>query len=434
MTRLTALATVLLLLLVACEGGENGDAEDAAAVGDQGEAGGPVEITVWFARDYIPEDEFASLEAEHNIQVTYDVRPGDDILPTLLQMREAGEKLPDLIEDDTALVPGYVRADLLLGMNDLVATFEEEDPELFELVHPSVWEQGTFDGEVYQAALISNYDLYYYDPQWFEEASVEPGIRSWEEVFEASQALKEARPDEHPYALQADPRDGITSFLNQLGTVGVPFDGLIPDLASEPAQYVLEWYQRMVDAELISPESIAWGQDEARGSFIGRRSAIIMEGLNTAADFTETPNYDFPADWAAMNLPISTTPDAEEGVYFSNPRGWSMIAETEHPYEASLVIRYLAETENAVSRLLAGSTPPRQMEALSSPEVEEFMPHFTPEVKEAFLDSIPLPPDPNFSQIEQILGELVNEMAAGTDETPAALAERYQAQLQELRE
>jgi ABC-type glycerol-3-phosphate transport system substrate-binding protein len=430
MTRSLALAAVAALTLGACSGA--GDGSSAEGGGD-----GAAELTVWFNRDYaVPPDKFETFHEEYpDINVTYDVRPDDNILPTLVQMREAGEELPDIIQDDTAVIPGYVQADLLHPLDDLVARWEEEDPESYERLYPVVWEQGTFDNQIYQMALIANYDLLYYNVGWLEEAGVEPPFASWEEVYEVSQTLKEARPDSHPFTIQGDPRDGVTALLNQMVTSGVPFDGAVPELTSEEGQYLIGWYQKMVAEGLISPEAVAWGEDEARGAFIGKRTALIIEGLNTAADFTETPNYDFGTDWATTLLPISTTEDAEEGDYFVVPRGFSIVNGTEHPYEASLAMRYLADTEQAVGATVIGSSPPRQVEALTdSPELDEFLPHFSQDMRPAYLEGIPNPPSSRFAEIEQVLGEMLNGLVAGDDTPPAELAEQYQAQLDELKE
>ena len=248
--RAVAAAAALTMLAAACGGGGG----DAGGDGGDGEAAGTGELLVWFNRDYhVPPDAFESFTEETGIEVTYDVRPGDDILPTLLQMREAGEALPDIIQDDSAVIPGYVQTELLLPLDDLVAQFEEEDPENFELLDPVVWEQGTFDGSIYHMALIANYDLLYYNPEWLDEAGVDPDFASWEEVLEASRTLKETRPDQYPFTIQGDPRDGVTAFINQMITSGVPFDGAVPDLTSEQGQYLIGWFQTMVEEELDQP-------------------------------------------------------------------------------------------------------------------------------------------------------------------------------------
>lgn len=423
----------MLAALALTFAGCTGD-DDQAPDGGNGEI---KELTVWFNRDYaVPTDQFESFhDAYPDIRVTYDVRPDDNILPTLVQMRDAGEKLPDIIQDDSAVIPGYVRAGLLLGLDDLVAQWQEEDPASYDLLDPVVWQQGTFDGEIFQMALIANYDIMYYNVEWIEEAGIEPTFQSWEDLYDASRVLKQTRPDLFPFTIQGDPRDGVTAFLNQMITSGVPFDGAVPDLTSEPGQYLIGWYQKMVDEGLISPEAIAWGEDEARGAFIGKRTALIIEGLNTAADFVETPDYEFGSDWATTLLPISTTDTASEGDYFVVPRGFSVVGETEHPYEASLVLRYLADTETVVDTTLLGSSPPRQTEALTnSPELDEFLPHFTQDMRGAYLEGIPNPPSANFAEIEQILGELLNGLVDGDDTFPQQLAATYQTRLDELKE
>jgi len=419
----TAIVAVLAFLVAAC-GSDASTTTTTSASGTADPSGAPVELTVWFARDYIPEDQFQSLEEEYNLDITYDVRPGDNMRPTMLQMRDAGEKLPDLIEDDNYAIPAYIQADLLLPLTDLVAQFEEEDPELFAESLPAMWEHGTFDGEIYQMANIANFDLIYYNVSWFEEAGIELPFENWEDLLEASRQLKAARPDGTPWVTTNDSFDPL---YHHMVNWGVPLDGAVPDLTSPQGLAFIEWYQTMRSEELVNPDAVAWGQDESRGIFVTGEGGMLQDGLNSAVDYIETPDFDFGTDWAATPMPIQ--PD---GSLMAVPRGFSIVSETEHPYEASLVLRYLSAAAQGQSRLFAGSQTPLNTVVMDSPEVAEYFPHMTDDIKASFVgDTVPLPAAANIGEVGPILIELRLDLIAGTDETPAELAERYQALLDE---
>jgi len=143
----------LVLVLAACNGGdEEGGGDD----------GGPVEVTVWFNGESVPEDEFGAIEEEHNVIVNWDVR-GDEVFSDMLRMRDAGEQLPDIVEIDSNLVPAFMEAGLIQPMTEQVEQFEEEEPDVYETVIPSVWEDGTYDGEIYHAPIKNLYDGIYYN-------------------------------------------------------------------------------------------------------------------------------------------------------------------------------------------------------------------------------------------------------------------------------
>src|SRR5215510_6632415 len=77
----------------------------AACGGDDGSegSGGDGQLLVWSSRDYyVPPDQFKSFEAEYpDINLNWDVQAEDDILQQLLRMRQAGQAMPDVIQDDT---------------------------------------------------------------------------------------------------------------------------------------------------------------------------------------------------------------------------------------------------------------------------------------------------------------------------------------------
>ncbi len=429
--RPVAVVLALTLIAAACGGDDTtnstveGDTGSTTASGSEG-----VEILVWFDRDYIPSDEFAQLEADTGMNVSWDVRPSDSTYATLLQMQAAGEKLPDVIEEDTSVIPGYVEAGLLLPLDDLLVTYEEEAPEDFSVVHPSVWEDGTIDGQVYQAAILGNFAVLYFDPEAFEEAGITAPIATWDGVLEAARALKATFPDEYPFPVPANSEDYTNGFLQQMRSIGVPFNGPIPDLESEQGLYIIEWYQTMVAEGLIDPAGTGWTEDDSRGAFLGRRASLLMEGLSTAKDFHEIPDYEYGTGWSAMIMPRFSSEGSEEGTPSIVPRGLSIVASTEHPYEASLALRYLIEEEHAVSRTINGSQPPRLTSPMSG--LDDFMPHFTPEIREAFFAARPNPTADNIYDIEAVFTTLLHNLVGGDDRPAAEIAAEYQAQFDAL--
>jgi hypothetical protein len=83
--------------------------------------------------------------------------------------------------------------------------------------------------------------------------------------------------------------------------------------------------------------------------------------------------------------------------------------------------------------VLQGGVPPRNSEAIASPEVAEFWPFFTTEVLEGYLASVSGPMSLDAGDVEGILELLWGDIVTGADMTPQELAEKYQPLLDELK-
>lgn len=407
---------------------DGGSDTTAGSEGTAGGSGEPVTLTVWGSRTYyVPPDQFASFQEEYpNITVEWDVQANDDILQQLLRMRDAGQAMPDVIQDDSFLIEAYADAGLLLPGNETKALFEEENPDLYNQILPIAWDETTFDGENYGLSITANFDVLYYNSPWFEEAGVTVPFDSLDAVLDGMRAMKDSRPDGIPLTVQAQAGQGVTTLKTMLSAAGAPFEGAVPDLTSEGGLYVLDWFIQASNEGLLPPEAIAWGEDESRGAFVSGEAGLILDGFTTAGDFNEAPDFDYPDDWNITQVPVSRTGGAVDGVAISSARTWAVTSGTEHPYEAGLILRYLAETKNLVEPVFEGSVPMRQTEAIDDPSITDFWPFFTEDLKQVYLDSAPVPAGPNAGAVEEILEQLFGEIVVGTDATAQELADKYQ--------
>ena len=425
-----AIFVVLAMLLAACASEDSADTTAATGDGD----GEQIELLVWVTRPYyIPPDEFASFEEQYpNVTVTFDVQANDDILQQLLTRRDAGQDLPDILgAEDSFLIEAFVEAGLLPSHDEIASTWQQEDPEQYDLLLPLVWDETSVDGTKYGASITANFDVLYYDPEWLSEANCTTPFESLDGVLDCLRAMKDARPDSIPFTVQAKAGEGVTTFKTMLAAAGAEFDGPVPDLQSEAGQYVLDWFLTAVEEELLPPEAIAWGEDESRGAFVSRNAGMILDGFTTAGDFNEASDFDYPDQWDLTPVPLSRSGGGQDGVALSAARTWAVLEGTSHPTEAALVLRYIADTTNLIEAAGNGSVPMRQTEALNSPELLEIWPFFNDDLKNAYLGSSPTPAGPNAGEVEAILEQLFGEIVVGTDKTAAELADEFQPQLDE---
>jgi ABC-type glycerol-3-phosphate transport system substrate-binding protein len=453
--RMLIFVAVFAMLAAACvqAGGGGGAADDAsddsgggATEGATGGAGGggagelasclesdePVELLVWGSRDYyLPPDRFEAFQQEHpNITINWDVQANDDILQQMQRMRQAGQKMPDIVHDDTFIVPEYQEAGLVRPIDDVMAQWEEEASDQYGQILPITWEENQIDGQTWGMAIMANFDIVYYNVPWFEEAGVSPPFETFEDLYAAMAQMKEARPDSIPLTVQALAGEGVTTFKTTASAAGVEFDGAVPELTSENGVYIIDYFIRAAADGLLPPEAISWGESEARGAFIRGDAGLILDGITVAGDFNSVGDFDYQEDWATTLLPKQTE-GGLSGNWITSARTWMLSSDVEHPCEAGLVLRYIADEQILLDTLGGGAVPMRHEAALD--QAQDILPLFTDELKQGFLEAGTVPTGPNSGEVENILEQLWGEIVTGQATDAQALADKYQPQLDPLR-
>lgn len=436
---LIVLLTVLTLIVAAC-GGETtettaggGDGTTVAGGGEGLACGGPdaepVELTMWFNGETIPPDEFASLKDEHNITVNFDIR-GDDILPLTLQMKQAGEPLPDVIEIDTNTVPAYIEAGTIQPFDDLVEQWEEEDPDLYADVLPATWDDGTFDGEIYHMANKGGYDIMYYNIDMLEEAGIEVPLETWHDITDAAIVLRDMFPGLSEYfGTGGGSPDRMFYWSYGFGVPYIGEEGNIPQLTSPQGIEMIEWLDELFKEGLVNPTNMIGDQDESQGAFIRDDLPLLDEGANGGISFEEA-GFHYGTDYGTFPLPIN-----EGGERMAVPRGLSVTSDIEHKCEAGLLLRYMSEPEQVIPRFTELlSSPIRSQALLDSDEMAERLPYFDDVIQAAFAETVQqIPPGTTTLAVGDILKELLDELTVtGTDESAEDLAARYEARMLEV--
>jgi ABC-type glycerol-3-phosphate transport system substrate-binding protein len=400
------------------------------------DSGGKVELLVWASREqYIPPDKFQAFMKENpNITVKFDVQDGDDILQQLQRMRAANQPLPDIIQDDSFVLSAYKEADLIQPIGDVIKRWQEEDPKSYAEELPIVFDEGKIDGVQYGIAPTSDFDAFYYSIPAFQKANVQLPFKSWDDVLAGLKAVKAADPDIIPLSMQAKAGEGVTAMKGLMSNVGVPFNGATPDLTSPAGIYVIDWYKQAHQANLLPPDAITWGQDESRGAFLAKKAAMLIDGLNSAADFLEAPDLKYDRDWNLSPKPTSSDGSTLNGANVSSARSWAITAGSQHPYEASLILRYVSSAQNLLNTISQRVIMPRNTAALNSPELAKYLPFLAGELKASFEGAKPAPAAPNAAEVEGVLEQLLGEIVQGTDQSAQQLADKYQKQLDALKE
>ena len=410
------LLTLLLPPTMAAAGGQD------ESIGDADET---VELTVWFGREnFIPDDGFDSFHAEHpNIKVNVDVIPLEQALTEASTALSAG-KGPDLLQTDSRNIPPLVEAGLLYPMDKELETWRVEDPDGYHAISSAGWDHGSYQGVAYGVAVFSGPFNHVYRIDWLKDAGLAVP-ETWEEMLDVARALNDP-PNRYGYAVRG-PNDTVWFSSHYMSMGGVYDQNNVIQLDSEAGIYALNFYQTLVREQLVSSDVLAWGSGDMRAAFITERAAMAPIGTNIFPNIAAELQYG--VQWGAV--PPLKRAGAEDQYRYAS-LGWPMVATvaTEHPYEVGLVLRYLAETDNALS-VARRYQPTTVTTVWDDPRYSAEQP-WAPDFAEPLRSMTPTPPNLYITRMDQIILDALGEVMSDVSADAAEVAARYQEQLDAL--
>jgi ABC-type glycerol-3-phosphate transport system substrate-binding protein len=423
MFRFKKVLFVLFVLLIpvafVLAGGET-DSESSSEMADE-----VVELSVWFGREnFIPDDAFESFHQQYpNIKVNVDVIPLEQALTEAATALSAGVG-PDILQTDSRRIPPLVEAGLLLPMDDQLALWKKEDPDSYKTISSAGWDHGIYNGVAYGLAIFSGPFNHVYRKDLLEEAGLDVP-KTWEEMLEVARVLNDP-PAMNGFAVRG-PSSTVWFSSHYMSMGGTYDENNVIQLDSEAGIYALDFYQTLVEENLISADVLAWGSGDMRAAFITGRAAQAPIGNNIFPSIQEELEYG--VEWAAVP-PLYR--EGAESEYRYASLGWPMVATvaTDHPYEVGLVLRYLAEHEPAMS-VARRYQPTTVMTVWDDPGYIAEQP-WAQDFSEALKMMVPTPPNLFITQMDQIVLDALGEVMSDTSADPAEVAARYQIQLDNL--
>lgn len=419
-TKLTVIGILVMLMVLPSIAFAGGSGEQEEETGDD-----TVELTVWFGReDFIPDDRFESFHEQYpNIRVNVDVVPLEEALEQASMAMSAGQG-PDILQIDSRRLAPLAEADMLLDISDILETWEAEAPDNYDAVSGTGWEHAIHKGTPHGVALSAGPFNHVFRIDWLEEAGLDVP-ETWEDVLDVARELNEGE-NQRGYALRG-PTSSVW-FHSHFQAMGGEFDenGVI-QLDSEAGIYALEFYQTLVEEDLVSEDVLAWGSGDMRAAFITGRAAQAPIGTNIFPDIQE--ELDYGEQWSATPPPHRE--GAEDEWQYSS-LGWPhlVMRGTEHPEEAGLVLRYLAEHENAMS-VAVRYQPTTVLSVYEDPEFIEANP-WSEDFIAPFDVMVRVPSHELHEDMNDLIMDAMGEVMSDMDANPADVAARYQDQLDAL--
>ncbi len=327
-----AVVTAAALALAGCAGSSGDGASD----------GEPVELTF---QSWVPNIDQAvdAFNAAHDdIQVTLEtITAGPDGgYATMLSAVQAGNAA-DVAQVGYDSIPDFLVND---GLED-ITEYAQDSADLFV---PWQWQTGVFDGAVYSIPQASGPLGQFYRADIFEELGIEAPA-TWDEYYEAAKTIRASDPDRYIAAFAFNQAPWMIGLAQQGGAnwFGTEGDAWTVDIAGEETLKVAEFWQKLVDEDLVkvvADMSNEWNADIQNGNILswisGSWADAIVRGTapETAGKWAVSP----VPQWNAGENVSATWAGGSASVVL---RG------TDHPAEATEFAVWLNSDPESVSIL-----------------------------------------------------------------------------------
>ena len=262
------------------------------------------EITLMIPDWGVPDEELLTeFKEETGITVVVNEVSWDDIRDKIAIASSGGAAVADVVEVDWSWVGEFYAADWL-------EPIPVEDKDIVDM--PTV-QTFTKDGKILALPYANDYRLSYYNKDIFAKAGITEEPKTWDDVYEASKAVKNSGVCEYPFAIPLNAEESAATSLMWLAYTrnGVVFND-DDTLNKESVLDALEFEYKLITEELVDPADksskgmdayrrilsgnaafttgptsfVARSNDEEQCSVIGQIEPILVPGKDDKSELT----------------------------------------------------------------------------------------------------------------------------------------------------
>ena len=399
----------------------------AFAAGSPEQASDTTNIHIWFGRqDFIPADAFETFHAENpNIRVTTDVIPLEQSLTEYIPAFQAG-RAPDIMQTNIWNIVLLQRQNMVLDISDILASWQQNDPQDFATMGPAAWSLASHDGVPYGMALHVMPYLYVYRSDLFDELGISVPT-TWDEVINIGKQVSQR--GYLGFSLNASRTQNPTWFQAKFMAMGAQYPNGIPVLDDAAGRYALRTYQRMISERVAHPDSLSWGAGEMRAAFIRGDAAQALMGVNIFPAIQRELQYGTQWRFAA---PPGRPGALNERSIMANAWPYLVNARSADKADAiEKVLRYLSRHE-IVKEVAMRYQPTTRTTVASDPDYLAVQPWFDA-LQDIYAEQVPIPSHPNTTRVNEILLDAMQDALANPTRDAGQISRQFEAELQALR-
>jgi len=366
----------LILVLAACSGGKGGDRSGAPAGGESGgsasPAAGKVTLTFWngFTGPDRPayEELVKKFNAEHpKIEVVMDITPWDSLLAKLPTSFVSGQG-PDIAGFDSALIPKYAKANLILPLDELYGA---------DGIDPGVLPEGLlkamkYGNHYYGAPANFATLMMYYNKDLFKEAGLDPNKppATWDEWKVAIEKTTKTNGSDKQYGFVLGDHSTIPVWPILMWGGGADFvseDGTKATLDTPEFKSALEFWTDLIANKGASPTNLTGAESDKL--FSTGKAAMTITGPWMTSGFTE----------AGLNYDVAPVPAGPKGS-FTLANSVALVAgkDTKHKAEVLEFMKFWNSKASQEYLSVRSGFPPSRLDLEGSEKLKEnpFVPKF----------------------------------------------------------
>jgi multiple sugar transport system substrate-binding protein len=294
-----------------------------------------VTLDLWTIDDpgeyhYVLAEEFQKLHPDIKVNVkTVQFR---DMVNDLARAIATGEA-PDVTYIDNPEVALFASRGLLFDLDPLLAeskVIKKDD------IFPGPLSSVAWDGKVYGIPRGANTIALYYNADMFKAKGLDPDNppKTWDELYEAAKTLNDPAANIYGLAFSAvGTEEGTFQFLPWLQMTGGNYD----KVNTEGGAKALEFWSKLIDEKLASPDTLIRSQWDSTGTFNAGNAAMAISGPWELPRMSQEAKFEY----RAALLPIP-----EEGATRASALGEGdnvILANTDNPKEAFMLLEFLYE-------------------------------------------------------------------------------------------
>ncbi|WP_159591132.1 ABC transporter substrate-binding protein [Chelativorans xinjiangense] len=366
-----------------------------------------VSLDLWTIDDpgeyhYVLAEEF--MEKHPDIKINVRTVQFEDMVNDLARAVATGTG-PDITYIDNPEVALFASRGLLM---DLKPYIDKSEIVNVEDIYPGPLASVTYEGGIYGLPRGANTIALYYNADMYREAGLNPDNppKTWDELYEAAKTL--TKPEENVYGIAFSAvatEEGTFQFLPWLQMTGGDYD----NVATEGGARALNFWKRLLDERLASPDTLIRGQWDSTGTFNAGSAAMSISGPWELPRMSEEADFEY----RAALLPVP-----EEGATRASALGEGdnvILASTDNPDEAFMFVEFLYEQMPRVWNEF-GYLPASDVE-VSDPNNAEIYAVFEESMKYARNRG----PHPEWPRISQAIQQAIQSTLTGQAEAEAAL-------------
>lgn len=336
----TLLASSLALALAACGGGGTETTPSPGANGDTGTttaSGEQTQLTIWGWEPTLTPVVEAFEEANPDIDVNLEnVGGSGDTYTKLDNALAAGSGAPDIAQIEYYAVGQYAIPGRLADLTDMGAG------DLKDNFTTGTWNAVTLadSGKIYGLPVDSGPMALFYNEAVFTEAGIDAPPATWEEFYEAAKKIRTLGDN---YYITSDNGDAgfATSMMWMAGAkpFGIEGNSVAINLGDDGVVEFAEFWQKMIDEDLINMTVSGWSDDWFKGLGDGTLASLITGAWMPANLIGSAPG-------ASGDFRIAAAPVPEAGTPANSENGGSSMAILESSEKKEAAYKFLEFNSN----------------------------------------------------------------------------------------